>query len=65
MYTNNYDGSLNVKNGFPVFSTVIIGNHVSKHDDKMAAGGLTEEDVHAIQMLAKDETIGERVSICE
>ncbi len=61
MYTNNYDGSLNTANGFPVFATVIEANHVSKKDDKTALAGLTDEDVRAIQLLAKDERIGDRV----
>jgi len=35
-YTNNYDGSLNTANGFPVCATVIQANHIAKKDDKMA-----------------------------
>lgn len=61
VYTNNYDGSLNTANGFPVFATVIEANYVSKKDDKMAVASLTDEDVRAIQVLSKDERIGERV----
>lgn len=61
MYTNNYDGSLNTANGFPVFATVIEANYVSKKDDKMAVASLTDEDVRALQVLSKDERIGERV----
>lgn len=62
-YTNNYDGSLNTKNGFPIFSTVIIANHVSKKDDKLAVSNLTDEDIQAIHALAKDPTISDRVSL--
>ena len=63
MYTNNYDGSLNTANGFPVFATVIEANYVSKKDDKMAIASLTDEDVRTIQVLSKDELIGDRVHV--
>ncbi|CAJ0940628.1 unnamed protein product [Ranitomeya imitator] len=52
IYHNNYDGSLNTANGFPVFAT---------KDDKVAVGELTDEDVKAIVALSKDERIGERI----
>ena len=61
VYTNNYDGSLNTANGFPVFATVIEANYISKKDDKSVVARLTDEDVRAIQLLSKDERIGERV----
>uniref|UniRef100_F6Q9C3 DNA replication licensing factor MCM2 n=1 Tax=Xenopus tropicalis TaxID=8364 RepID=F6Q9C3_XENTR len=60
-YHNNYDGSLNTANGFPVFATVILANHITKKDDKVAVGELTDEDVKAIIALSKDERIGERI----
>lgn len=63
IYHNNYDGSLNTANGFPVFATVIQANHIAKKDDKMAVAALTDEDVAAIVALSKDEQIGERVRI--
>ena len=62
VYHNNYDGSLNTANGFPVFATVIQANHIAKKDDKMAIGAMTDEDIKAISTLSKDERIGERVS---
>ena len=61
VYHNNYDGSLNTSNGFPVFATVIQANYITKKDDKMAVGSMTDEDVKAIVALSKDERIGERV----
>lgn len=61
IYHNNYDGSLNTSNGFPVFATVIHANHISKRDDKMAIYALTDEDVKAILKLSKDEKIAEKV----
>uniref|UniRef100_A0A8C5CYR9 DNA replication licensing factor MCM2 n=1 Tax=Gadus morhua TaxID=8049 RepID=A0A8C5CYR9_GADMO len=63
IYHNNYDGSLNMANGFPVFATVILANHISCRDQRVAVGALTDEDVKAIMALSKDERIGERVSL--
>lgn len=63
IYHNNYDGSLNTSNGFPVFATIILANHVSRKDDGVAVAELTEEDIKAIVTLSKDERIGERVSV--
>jgi len=62
VYHNNYDGSLNTHNGFPVFATVIQANFITKKDDKLAVSSLTDEDIKAIVQLSKDERIGERVS---
>jgi DNA replicative helicase MCM subunit Mcm2 (Cdc46/Mcm family) len=62
IYHNNYDGSLNTQNGFPVFATVIQANFITKKDDKLAAANLTDEDIKAVVQLSKDERIGERVS---
>ncbi|XP_033116539.1 DNA replication licensing factor mcm2-like [Anneissia japonica] len=61
IYHNNYDGSLNTANGFPVFATVILVNYICKRDDKMIVGALTDEDVKAIIALSKDERIAERI----
>ena len=63
IYHNNYDGSLNTNNGFPVFATVIHANYITKKDDKLAMSALTDEDIKAIVQLSKDERIGERVRI--
>ncbi|RUS83603.1 hypothetical protein EGW08_008622 [Elysia chlorotica] len=61
IYHNNYDGSLNTANGFPVFATVIQANHITKRDDKVAVASLTDEDIKAIVTLSKDERIAERI----
>uniref|UniRef100_A0A8C7GEJ8 DNA replication licensing factor MCM2 n=1 Tax=Oncorhynchus kisutch TaxID=8019 RepID=A0A8C7GEJ8_ONCKI len=61
IYNNNYDGSLNMANGFPVFATVIMANHIARRDNKVAVAELTDEDVKAIVALSKDERIGERI----
>jgi DNA replication licensing factor MCM2 len=61
IYTNNYDGSLNTDQGFPVFSTVIMANHLIVKDCKQIVQSLTDEDVAAITRLSKDHRIGERI----
>ncbi|XP_071015447.1 DNA replication licensing factor MCM2 [Oncorhynchus clarkii lewisi] len=57
IYNNNYDGSLNMANGFPVFATVIMANHIARRDNKVAVAELTDEDIKAIVALSKDERI--------
>lgn len=52
-------------NGFPVFATVILANHIARRDDGVAMAELTDEDVKAIVALSKDERIGERVRLAD
>lgn len=61
IYLNHFDGTLNRKNGFPVFKTLIEANHVHKREDVYDSFRLTEDDEGAIRQLAKDEHIGERI----
>merc|ERR1712223_2236303 len=61
VYTNNYDGSLNTAQGFPVFATVIMANHVLRKDESNATKSMTDEDIKAIVALSKYERIGERI----
>nr|ACN78877.2 minichromosome maintenance 2 protein [Pisum sativum] len=61
IYTNNFDLSLNTKNGFPVFSTVVEANYVTKKQDLFSAYKLTQEDKEEIENLGKDPRIGERI----
>ncbi|EIW83154.1 MCM-domain-containing protein [Coniophora puteana RWD-64-598 SS2] len=61
IYRNNFDASLNSKNGFPVFSTVLEANHVNKKEDLFAAFRLTEEDEKEIRTLARDERVRKRI----
>ncbi|CAB3408080.1 unnamed protein product [Caenorhabditis bovis] len=60
IYTNNFDGSLNYKQGFPVFNTIIHANHIM-NKDKMASDQLTDEDIKAIRELSKDPNIASRI----
>merc|ERR1719346_911750 len=61
IYSNSYDSSLNTKNGFPIFATVIIANHIVRNDEKAATDMMTDDDIKAITQLSKDERIGERI----
>src|SRR5260221_13121308 len=61
VYRNNFDASLNSKNGFPVFSTIIEANHVNKKEDLFAAFRLTEEDEKQMRTLARDGRIRKRI----
>ncbi|KAI0812657.1 MCM-domain-containing protein [Irpex lacteus] len=61
IYRNNFDASLNAKNGFPVFSTIIEANHINKKEDQFAAFRLTEEDEKEIRALARDDRIRKRI----
>merc|ERR1712106_304780 len=61
VYSNSYDTSLNTKNGFPIFATIIIANHIVRHDQKSEAERMTDDDIKAITLLSKDERIGERI----
>jgi DNA replication licensing factor MCM2 len=61
VYRNNFDVQLNSTNGFPLFSTVIEANYVSKREDLFAAYRLTQDDKAAILELARDPRIGRRV----
>ncbi|KAL4938748.1 hypothetical protein BDV06DRAFT_46942 [Aspergillus oleicola] len=61
IYRNSYDASLNNKNGFPVFATIIEANHVIKSHDQQAGFQLTEEDEREIRALSRDPDIVEKI----
>ncbi|KAK9117759.1 hypothetical protein Sjap_016706 [Stephania japonica] len=61
IYSNNFDLSLNTKNGFPVFATLLEANYVTKKQDLFSAYKLNQEDKEEIEKLAKDPRIGERI----
>ncbi|XP_072765242.1 DNA replication licensing factor Mcm2 [Anoplolepis gracilipes] len=61
IYTNNYDGSLNTEQGFPVFSTVLLANYLFVKDSKEIVDSLTEEDISSILSLSKDQRIADRI----
>lgn len=61
VYRHNIDPSINIMNGFPVFSTVIEANFVRKMEDAHAEMELTDDDITEIRTLSKDPRIAERV----
>ncbi|RKP13512.1 MCM2/3/5 family-domain-containing protein [Piptocephalis cylindrospora] len=75
VYRNNYDATLNARQGFPVFATVIEANSVRTHraSEDIEGGGmdgareegdrgyLSEEDIRQIRSLSRDPRIFERI----
>lgn len=67
IYTNSYDGSLNIATGFPVFSTVIMANNIVRKEDWTSiTQALSDQDIHEILSMSKDPNIVEKImaSIC-
>ncbi|CAD5226914.1 unnamed protein product [Bursaphelenchus xylophilus] len=60
IYTSNYDGSMNNKQGFPVFNTMILANHIICKD-QLESDELTDEDIKLIRELSKDPQIADRI----
>jgi DNA replication licensing factor MCM2 len=52
IYKHTYDHNLNKQNGFPVFQTVLIANHVEKKDDDSKSFKMTEEDIQVDRLLS-------------
>jgi DNA replication licensing factor MCM2 len=59
IYTSGYDSGLNIRAGFPVFTTRIEANWVSKAADQYAIYKLTDEDTAEITRLGRDPAVGE------
>ena len=55
---HSYDAGLNVKSGFPVFSTCLEANYVLKKEDVYSLYSLTDEDKVTILELGRDPRIG-------
>lgn len=60
IYTHHFDYGMNIKHGFPVFSTSIEANYVRRLGD-MELTELTEDDKIEIRALAKQGNIGRRI----
>ncbi|OMJ72124.1 hypothetical protein SteCoe_29507 [Stentor coeruleus] len=60
IYTHMFDYSLNVKHGFPIFSTVIEANSVKRQSESTMAT-LTDEDKIEIRNKAKNPNIGKLI----
>lgn len=63
IYTNSFDASLNTRQGFPVFATILEANFIQKAQDAMASYHLTEDDRRQIEALARDPRVGDRVRL--
>jgi DNA replication licensing factor MCM2 len=61
VYTYSYDFNVNKKNGFPVFSTEIMANHIAKKEDAFAAFSITDDDRREIRKLSKEPRIADRI----
>lgn len=62
IYKNSFDGTLNAKNGFPVFATVIEANLVQRREaGKIGEFNLTEDEEREIRALSKDKRIIDRI----
>jgi DNA replication licensing factor MCM2 len=61
VYTNNFQSSLNRANGFPVFSTHVEANHLSRTGDKYDTHALTDEDKDEIRRLSRDPRVTQRI----
>ncbi|KAL9379647.1 hypothetical protein Peur_028129 [Populus x canadensis] len=59
--TNNFDLCLKTKNGFPIFSSVIEANYVTKKQDLFPAYRLALEGEEEIKRLSKTPRIEERI----
>ncbi|KAJ8901912.1 hypothetical protein NDN08_004116 [Rhodosorus marinus] len=61
VYTHCPDISLNIKNGFPVFSTVIRANYVRKMDESDVTEDLTDDEIFELRKLSQDPKIADRI----
>ncbi len=61
IYRHEVDPSINIMQGFPVFSTVIEANYVRKVEEARADLELTEDDIAQITKMSKDPRISERI----
>ena len=61
VFEHSFDASLTIKSGFPVFSTFIHANHVTKREDASSALNLSETDIQQILALGRDPQIGDRL----
>jgi len=62
VYQNTYDASVQYANGFPVFTTQLMANHISKKDDDYGSDRITEEEEQQIRKLARDPNIVDRLT---
>lgn len=65
IYKNNYDGNLNIKNGFPVFATIIEANSVKRKEvglnNEDSLNAWTEEDEREFRKLSQERGIIDKI----
>ncbi|ODV79938.1 MCM-domain-containing protein [Suhomyces tanzawaensis NRRL Y-17324] len=63
VYKNNFDGQLNVKNGFPVFATIIEANSIRRKEaaGDSASAAWTEEEEREFRKLAQERGIIDKI----
>jgi DNA replication licensing factor MCM2 len=61
IYTHTFDAGLNIRQGFPVFATVLEANYVEVKNDTSKALQLTPEDREKIAALSRDPHIVQRI----
>lgn len=62
IYKNNYDGNLNVKNGFPVFATIIEANSIKrKEGSDERSTNWTEEEEREFRKLSQEKGIIDKI----
>ncbi|GJQ08859.1 hypothetical protein GpartN1_g650.t1 [Galdieria partita] len=61
IYKHSLNASLNVKNGFPVFATIIEANYIRKTENFRSEIELTDDDISEIHKLAEDPSISDRI----
>jgi DNA replication licensing factor MCM2 len=61
IYTHQFDATLNARNGFPTFSTLIEANFVDKLSDKAAHMTITDEDKRRFDELSRDAHVVRRI----
>ena len=61
IYTNTPDPTLNLRDGFPVFCTVIEATHVERRADVLGSQLLTAEDKKRNLRLSKQIDIAQRI----
>lgn len=63
IYRHSFDASLNLRNGFPVFATVIEANYIRRLDGALTdLDALTDEEEKQIQAIARDPRLTERIT---
>lgn len=62
IYKNNYDGTLNVKTGFPVFATIIEANSIAKKElSNSNVNSFTEEEEREFRKLSQTKGIIDKI----